>query len=345
MIDRSTGESPKQEIIVAPPPLIKVRPPLSHRAKCFLLIWGFKVAAKTLFPLIRLIEPPEPETRPTLVKKYPCRPHLECRIFFPPNYESGKSLPVYLNVHGGGFAVCDAQMDDRFSSSWAKRTGMLVVALNYRKAPRHPFPVATGDIHAITLAVLADESLPIDLDRVSMGGFSAGGQLALSASQLPGLKGVVKAAITYYPIVDFSHPTDEKLEARPYTDGPKDKLAGPSNWVDWAFVCPGANRRDPLLSPYFANREDLPPWVYIVGAQWDMLRLEAQQMIHKLAGNESKDQEEDFEIGNYKWTLAKGCSHGFTHDFRDSEESKKVQATAERIFDEAHQWLKKSVLV
>jgi acetyl esterase/lipase len=340
----STQESPKQEITVAPSPLIKVQPPFSHRVNCFLHIWGFKIAASILFPLIKLIDPPGPETRPTLIKKYPCRPRLECRVFFPSNYESGKSLPVYFNIHGGGFACCDASMDDRFSSSWAERTGMIVVALNYRKAPRHPFPVATGDIQALVSAVLADESLPTDLDRVSIGGFSAGGQLALSASQLPGLKGVVKAAIAYYPVVDFSHPTDEKLEARPYTDGPKDALAGPSTWLDWGFVSPGENRRDPLLSPTFAKKEDLPPWVYMVGAQWDLLRLEAQQMIHRLAEVDSKNQEEDFESGNYKWTLAMGCSHGFTHDYRDSEEAKQRQVKAEEIFQQAHEWLKKSVL-
>ena len=327
------------------PPLIKARLPLSHRANYFLRLWGFKVAAKILFPLIKLIDPPGPETRPTLIKKYPCRPRLECRIFFPPNYESGKNLPLYFNIHGGGFAFCDAYMDDRFCSSWAKRTGMLVVSMNYRKAPRHPFPDATRDIQAVANSVLGDESLPIDLDRVSIGGFSAGGQLALSASQLHGLKGVVKAAVIYYPIVDFSHPMSEKLETRPYTDGPKDQLAGPSSWLDWGYVPAGENRRDPLLSPCFAKKEDLPPWIYMVGAKWDMLRLEAQQMIHQLAGIDSKNQEEDFESGNYKWTLANGCSHGFTHDFRDTAEAKQGAATADRIYEEAHQWLKKSVLV
>jgi acetyl esterase/lipase len=345
MTDRSTGESPKQEIIEAPPPLIKLRPPFPHRVNCFFRIWSFKLAASILFPLVRLIEPPGPETRPTLIKKYPCRPRLECRVFFPSNYESGKSLPVYFNIHGGGFACCDAQMDDRFSASWAERTGMIVVALNYRKAPRHPFPVATGDIHAVATAVLADESLPIDLDRVSIGGFSAGGQLALSASQLPGLKGVVKAAVVYYPVVDLSRLTNEKLEARPYTDGPKDVLAGPSRWLDWGFISPGENRRDPLLSPCFAKKENLPSWIYMVGAQWDLLRLEAQDMIHQLAEVDTKNPEEDFESGNYKWTLAKGCVHGFTHDHRESEEAKQRQAKAEHIFQSAHEWLKKSVLI
>ncbi|CAG7965025.1 unnamed protein product [Penicillium olsonii] len=324
------------------PPLPKSNFSVGHRLGCFLCLWLFKLAASVIFPLVEFFKPPPITTRPTWVKSYPCRPRLGCRIFFPSNYEPGKRLPLYFDIHGGGFAVCDARTDDPFCSSWAERTGMLVVSLNYRKAPWHPFPIATTDIHAVALAVLADETLPIDRNRVSMGGFSAGGQLVLSASQLPGLKGVVKAAIVYYPVVDFGALTNEKLEARPYINGPKDNLEMPSWWIDWGFISPGQNRRHPLLSPYYAKKEDLPPWVYCIGAQWDLLRVEAQEMIHRLAeSDEPSDSEQDFECGKYKWTLATGCSHGFTHTEPTSHSPK---TKAEWIYEEAHVWLKKSVL-
>lgn len=224
---------------------------------------------------------------------------------------------------------------------------MLVVSLNYRKAPLHPFPTAPYDVAAVAKAVLEDELLPIDKSRVAIGGFSAGGNLALSATQLPGLKGIVKAAVAYYPVVDFGHPSSVKLARRPYTDGPPDPLEHSAWFFDWGYLSPGQNRRDPLLSPCYAKPEDLPPWIYIIGAEWDMLRLEAQLMMHRLAGLDDRVEQlkPDFEKGNYKWTMATGCSHNFTHgligDLGNVAVPKEVR---EKVYQEAHDWLKKSVL-
>ncbi|KAI0007585.1 alpha/beta hydrolase fold protein [Xylariaceae sp. FL0662B] len=327
------------------PPLLKVRLPLPHRLNCLLRLWALKALVFVVYAIDRLLHPPLPSLRPTLIKRYPCRPALQTRVFYPPNYRAGDLLPLYLNIHGGAFAVGDPQQDDEFCTMWAKRTGMLVVSLDYSKAPLYPFPVAVYDIAALADAVLADASLPIDKAKVAMGGFSAGANLALCASQLPGLKGNIKAALTFYPIVDWSHPPNEKLAMRPYQGGPKDALEFSSYWFDWGYVSPGQNRRDPLLSPCYARKEDLPPWIYVIGAQWDLLRLESQEMIHRLAGlSELESQEEDFEEGTYKWTLARGCSHGFTHHFGQKPEKKKRrEEKCAPIYDEAVKWLEKAL--
>lgn len=327
------------------PALLKVRLPLLHRLNCFIRLWILKFLACIVYAVARLVHPPPSSIRPTLVKHYPCRPALQTRIFYPPDYKSGDLLQLYLNIHGGGFAIGDPQQDDEFCTMWAKRTGMLIVSLDYSKAPLCPFPVAVLDIAALANAVLADVSLPIDKFGVVIGGFSAGANLALCASQLPGLKGNIKAALTFYPIVDWSHPPHVKLERRPYKGGPKDSLETPSYWFDWGYVSPGQNRRDPLLSPCYARKEDLPPWIYVIGAQWDVLRLESQEMIHKLAGlGGLDDQEQDFEEATYKWTLARGCSHGFTHHFGEKPEKKKRrEEKCEPIYNEAIKWLEKAL--
>ncbi|KAI0178172.1 alpha/beta hydrolase fold protein [Pestalotiopsis sp. NC0098] len=327
------------------PPLLKVRLPLPHRLNCFLRLWILKALAFVFYKAHRLLYPPPSSIYPTLIRNYPCRPNLPTRVFYPPNYKPGDSLPLYLSIHGGGFAVGDTQQDDEFCTMWARRTGMLVVSLDYSKAPLHPFPVAVYDIAAVANAVLADSDLPIDKTRVAIGGFSAGANLALCASQLPGLKGNIKAALVFYPIVDWSHPPDEKLRRRPYKDGPKDSLEVPSYWFDWGYVSAGQNRRDPLLSPCYARKSDLPPWIYVVGAQWDILRIESQKWIHELAGAQDlENQEEDFEKGTYKWTLAKGCSHGFTHHFGQSaEKKKKREQKCEPIYEEATRWMRNAL--
>ncbi|KAL9105949.1 MAG: hypothetical protein Q9227_008942 [Pyrenula ochraceoflavens] len=325
------------------PPLLKVRLPLPHRLSCFVKLWTLKFLALILFAIDRIINPPPPSQRPTLIKRYSCRPALEVRIFFPPNYNPKDLLPLYLNVHGGGFAVGDPQNDDKFCSMWAKRTGMLIVSLDYSKAPLYPFPVAVYDVAELATAVLADTSLPINRNQVVFGGFSAGANLALGACQLPSLIGRIKAALTFYPIMDWSHPPQVKLDNRPYKGGPKDQLEFSSYWFDWGYVSPGQNRRDPLLSPCYARKEDLPLWIYVIGAQWDMLRLESQKMIHELAGlEEMENQEDDFEEGTYKWTLAKGCAHGFTHHFGQTSKKKRIrEAKCQPIYEEAAKWLVK----
>ncbi|KAJ5699521.1 hypothetical protein N7536_002534 [Penicillium majusculum] len=307
------------------PPLPKERLSLSHRLNCFLQLWLLKSLAALYFLYLRLFNPPQPGTQPTLTKRYACHPTLETHIFYPRSYNPAQRqlLPLYLNIHGGGFALCDASVDDSFCSAWANRTGMLVVSLNYRKAPLHPFPTASFDVAEVAKCVLADESLPIDHSRIAIGGFSAGGSLALSVSQFPGLKGLIKAAVIYYPIVDFGHPPNEKLDSRPYKGGPDDTLKKTSWWLDWGYVSVGQNRRDPLLSPVYAGSDELPPWIYMIGAQWDMLRLEAQQMIHGLAGLEDRvgvEQEEDFEVG----TVPTYCVYAATIHFDQREKHTEV---------------------
>ncbi|RAL11785.1 alpha/beta hydrolase fold protein [Aspergillus homomorphus CBS 101889] len=322
--------------------LPKVRLSLLHRVYCFLWLWGTKLLASLYFTYQRLRDPPAASTRPTLTTRLPSRPTLETRIFYPPTYNprSPTQLPTYFNIHGGGFALCTAAVDDAFCRAWSTRTGMLVISLDYRKIPLHAFPTATHDVAAQIHDLLAHrDDLPIDRARLAIGGFSAGGNLALSVAQLPALKRRFRAAVIYYPIVDFSHPPTHKMATRPYADYRVDHLGSAGWWLDWGYVCPGQDRRDPLLSPWYAHPDDLPPCVYMVAAEYDMLRLEAQEMIHRLAGWEDRiDKEEPFERGGYKWTLARGCRHGFTHGMPKGKRSRRVEVR-EQIYEEAAGWL------
>lgn len=83
----------------------------------------------------------------------------------------------------------------------------------------------------------------------------------------------------------------------------------------------------------------------MIAAQWDMLRLEAQQMIHRLAGlHDKEDQEASFETSAYKWTLARGCTHGFTHGQEgNAAERAYRKKVCEDIYGQAHEWLKSAL--
>ena len=157
------------------PPIVAGSSPLPELISHFIRLWSIKITVNVFLFLHRLLRPASATVEPTLVKTYPCRPTLRNRIFYPPNWTSDTTVPLYLDIHGGGFAFGDPQLDDEFCSAWAKRTGMLVVSLDYRKSPLYQYPVPVDDIAAVAGAVIDDSSLPIDKTKIVMGGFSAGG--------------------------------------------------------------------------------------------------------------------------------------------------------------------------
>jgi acetyl esterase len=92
---------------------------------------------------------------------------------------STERLPVLLYLHGGGFVIGNLDTHDSLCRQLALRSGAAVVALDYRLAPEHRFPVAVDDAWAAMgwLALNAD-SIGLDGSRLAVGGDSAGGTLA-----------------------------------------------------------------------------------------------------------------------------------------------------------------------
>ncbi|CAJ2505353.1 Uu.00g127470.m01.CDS01 [Anthostomella pinea] len=233
---------------------------------------------------------------PSIVKTYECRPSLPIRTFFPESYDqtAPQTLPMLFSIHGGGFCIGDPQDDDAWNVSFANAHDILVVALNYRKAPFYPFPTAIHDLEALMLAVYDDESLPINKSRIAVGGFSAGGNLTLSVCQLPSIREKVKptAALSIYSVVDQSIPSEEKVKMRYYKpnlgpglrSSPTDFLARFAPTFTWSYVPVGEDLQNPLVSPSFAPPETLPLYIFILAAELDQLAPEAWRMASKWAG-------------------------------------------------------------
>ncbi len=91
----------------------------------------------------------------------------------------GPALPAMLYLHGGGFVIGGLETHDSLCRQLALRSGGAVLALDYRRAPEHPFPAAVDDSWA-ALRWLHDHapSLGLDAQRLAVGGDSAGGTLA-----------------------------------------------------------------------------------------------------------------------------------------------------------------------
>ena len=98
------------------------------------------------------------------------------------------------------------------------------------------------------------------------------------------------------------------------------------------------------MSVRFATKGDLPKWVYIVGAEYDMLANEAQQTIYDIAGLNKVEREDgkyEFEKDTYKWTLVRDVRHGLTHNLMDNrgkEEAMRLRKT-EEMMKKVGEWL------
>ena len=269
-------------------------------------------------------------------------------IFFPSSYDqtSPQTLPTLFTIHGGGFCIGDSDDDDRWNRTFADTHNVLVIALHYAKAPWHPFPGPLHDAACLFLAAASDVSLPIDKKRVAVAGFSAGGNLALGICQLPSVRrhaAAPRAVVPIYPAIDLSRDPAEKGRRRHYkVDSGLAGLRGlRKDWIlplapvfDWAYVAPGTNLRHPLVSPFYAARADLPPHVFVVGAELDFLVDEAHQFALRLAGRDREplyeaipgrpepsgrgegelergDPRFEWEAGGVRWLLVPDVVHAF----------------------------------
>ena len=110
---------------------------------------------------------------------------LPARLYAPQPRQDGP-LPVLLYLHGGGFVIGNLETHDSLCRQLALRSGVAVVALDYRLAPEHRFPTAVEDTFAALrwLAGPAAAGLGLDGRRLAVGGDSAGGTLAAVSALL-----------------------------------------------------------------------------------------------------------------------------------------------------------------
>ncbi|MEH3142085.1 MAG: alpha/beta hydrolase [Mycobacterium kyogaense] len=125
------------------------------------------------------------------------------RIYQPPT--EGPALPVVIFIHGGGWSVGDLDTYDAAARLHAVRAEALVVSVDYRLAPEHPYPAAVEDVWAATQWVAAHASeLGGDATRLAVAGDSAGGNLAAVVAQLARDAGIaMRVQLLWYPSTTF----------------------------------------------------------------------------------------------------------------------------------------------
>lgn len=180
---------------------------------------------------------------------------LPCEWHLPSQTTTG----VVLYLHGGGFVLGGANTHRALVSHLAQQVHMAVVAIDYRRAPEHPFPAARDDALRAYQALIDDGHSP---HQIVIAGDSAGGNLSLiTGLRLRGVGLPQPAAyVCFSPVTDF---TGTQLHA-PLAGDP---MIHPA-WLAQAlalYVPEGLARDDPGLSPVFADCRGLASILIQVG--------------------------------------------------------------------------------
>lgn len=165
----------------------------------------------------------------------------------------------------------------------ATHTNCFVFDIDYRKAPENPFPAALHDVQDVVFHLTTNPTR-YDLSNLFLSGFSAGGNLALSASMILA-PGTIKGVIAAYPPVDCSkhYTAPEKV----YSSGGVISPRMGDVYYD-AYILPDQSRKDPRISPLFSPPESFPKHLYFVCGRADSLYEPVAMLAHKIkdAGHE-----------------------------------------------------------
>lgn len=196
---------------------------------------------------------------------------LGIRIYWPPT-ASADQTPVVVFFHGGGFVVGDLDTHDGTCRQHCVGTDAIVVSVDYRLAPEHPYPAAVEDSWAATLWV-AEHAAEIGADpaRIAVAGDSAGGNIAAVTAQRARDDGGPRLVfqLLWYPstLWDSSLPSFTENADAPILD-----LKAVGDFSRWYAGEVDLSNPPPGMAPgRAANLANLPP-AYVGVAGHDPLR-------------------------------------------------------------------------
>jgi acetyl esterase len=221
--------------------------------------------------------------------------------------------PLVIYFHGGGWIIGDLQTHHAYCTALSEASGASVIAVDYRRAPEHPFPAAQDDALAATREIAARlADFGGSNGGLILAGDSAGAQLALATalSAEEALAERLRGVIASYPVVDhYSAGRDSYVEcARGQT-----LTASLMRWF-WDTYLAGADpeaaasqRAFPIRSAALAK---LPP-VLLCTAGRDPLRDEGRALVEKLREVGVATDFEHFPDAEHGFA----CSLGPTDDY------------------------------
>jgi len=174
----------------------------------------------------------------------------------------GEPRGVYLYIHGGGWVLGRADEQDGLLVKSAARTGCVVVSVDYRLAPEHPYPAGPDDCEAAAVWLAEHAKAEFGSDHLVIGGTSAGGHLAaLTLLRMRDRHGYTdfRAANLTCGVFDLSETPSQSRAPQQYMI--------PLPTMRWFYdhYVPTQDRRDPDVSPLYASLHEMPPALFTIG--------------------------------------------------------------------------------
>lgn len=211
---------------------------------------------------------------------------------------SGKPKGVVLDIHGGGWVIGNAQMDDDLNLGMVNACDVAVVSVDYRLAVDTPVEGLMDDCLTAARWLLTDDEfayLPVIVVGESAGGHLAAATL-LALKEWPQLLMRVSGAVLYYGVYDLTGTPSVR------SAGPDTLLLDGRGMVEaLRMLTPGLSddeRRRPPLSPLYGDFEGLPPALMFVG-ELDPLKDDTLMLAERWPGAEAH--------------LLAESAHGFIH--------------------------------
>jgi acetyl esterase len=211
-------------------------------------------------------------------------PHGEIpvRVYTPKPQDAASPLPAVVYLHGGGWVFMGIETHDTICRRLTAASGCVVVSVDYRLAPEHPFPVPVDDCYA-ALCWVANNTAELGTEPglVAVMGDSAGGNLAAAVTLVARERGEPRLAaqVLVYPALDPARDTGSYVE-----NGTGYILDEPGmEWFWRQYLQHDAHAEDPFAAPARArDLEGLPPTT-VVTAEFDPLRDEGEIYASRLA--------------------------------------------------------------
>ena len=189
-------------------------------------------------------------------------------------------FPVLVYYHGGGWVLADINTYDASCRELASGAKTIVVSVGYRLAPENKFPAATNDAYAALLWTQTNAStFGGDSKRISVGGESAGGNLATVVAMMARDKGTPMPIhqLLIYPVTNDAF--DTASYKRNATAKPLDLAM--MKWFFKYYLPTPADAANPYVSPLRGSVSKLPP-ATVITDQIDPLQSDGKAYADKL---------------------------------------------------------------
>ena len=166
---------------------------------------GIEVEAARHLASLKAIDPMKIFHKTIDYKIYNGDYEVPVRIYLP-REKVTEDLPVFLFFHGGGWVTDCIDNYERICARLASATEHIVVSVEYRLAPEHPFPTGFMDCYAVAKAIYTNRFiLNVNPQRITLIGDSAGGNLVAAVSLKARDDGIFKPQRHFSPLMETDY--------------------------------------------------------------------------------------------------------------------------------------------